>query len=64
VSSLVDLENKDIFQASLAGGTVIVVYLFREVSGCLLPSVASLSAKVETHQVTPEIISNFAFRPG
>eukprot|EP00904_Undaria_pinnatifida_P013365 jgi/Undpi1/9159/HiC_scaffold_26.g11617.m1 len=30
VSSLVQLENKDMFDASLAGSTVIIVYLFRE----------------------------------
>ena len=28
-----ELENKDIFHAPLGGSTVIVVYLFREVSG-------------------------------
>lgn len=33
VASLIGLENKDIFHAPLAGSTVIILYLFREVSG-------------------------------
>lgn len=35
VSSLVQLEAKDIFDTSLAGSSVIIVYLFREASGKL-----------------------------
>lgn len=33
VSSFLQLENMDIFDASLVGSTVIIVYLFREVCG-------------------------------
>lgn len=32
VPSLIELENKDMFDAPLAGSTLIIVYLFREVS--------------------------------
>lgn len=48
---MIVLENKDIFHAPLAGSTVIILYLFREVSGGILCLVSQLEdyAVVQQH---------------
>lgn len=53
VSPLVSLENADIFQASLVGATVIIVYLFREVR-FWYRATAYISVWLSVHIILPK----------